>query len=210
MTKSLTKWFATALLGLSVLTVQAQEWVAGTHYRVISNPVPTADASKVEVVEAFGYWCPHCNSFEPMLAPWAKQVPEDVSFENMPVVFGRSHELLARAYYVAELLGIKEQVHQAVYDAVHLQRVRFRDAEQVADLFANYGADREKVLKEMNGFAVGMKLKMAGARAAGYEVQGVPSMIVNGKYIVSASEAGSNANMIKVVEHLIDKERAAQ
>ena len=209
MTNRLTQWFAAALLGLSALTVQAQEWVAGEHYRVISNPVPTADASKVEVVEAFGYWCPHCNAFEPMLAPWSKQLPADVSFENMPVVFSRSHELMARAYYVADLLGVKEKVHQAIYDALHLQRVRFRDAEQVADLFADYGVDRDRVLKEMSGFSVGMKLKMGASRAKGYEVQGVPSMIVNGKYIVSASEAGSNANMLKVVEHLIEKERAA-
>jgi thiol:disulfide interchange protein DsbA len=127
----------------------------------------------------------------------------------MPVVFSRSHELMARAYYVADLLGVKEKVHQAIYDALHLQRVRFRDAEQVADLFADYGVDRDRVLKEMSGFSVGMKLKMGASRAKGYEVQGVPSMIVNGKYIVSASEAGSNANMLKVVEHLIEKERAA-
>ncbi len=209
MTNRLTQWFAAALLGLSALAAQAQDWVAGEHYRVISNPVPTADASKVEVVEAFGYWCPHCNAFEPMLAPWSKQLPADVSFENMPVVFSRSHELLARAYYAADLLGIKEQVHQPIFDALHMQRVRFRDAEQIADLFAQYGAERDKVLKEMNGFSVGMKLKMGASRAKSYEVQGVPSMIVNGKYIVSASEAGSNANMLEVVEYLIDKERAS-
>jgi len=210
MLKGISTWAVALVFGLSALTAQAEDWVAGTHYRVIASPMPTADANKVEVVEAFGYWCPHCNAFEPMLAPWVKELPADVSFENMPVVFSRSHELMARAYYVAELLGIKEQVHQAIYDAIHLQRVRFRDAEQVADLFANYGADRDKVLKEMNGFSVGMKIKMGSSRVKGYEVQGVPSMIVNGKYIVSATEAGSNANMLKVVEHLIEKERSAK
>lgn len=208
MTKSLSKWVAATLLSLVSLTALAQDWVAGQHYRVIANPVPTADANKIEVVEAFGYWCPHCNAFEPMLAPWAEQLPDDVTFENMPVVFSRSHELLARAYYVADVLGVKDKVHQAIYDALHLQRARLRDAEQIADLFADYGVDRDKVLKEMNGFSVGMKLKMGASRVKGYEVQGVPSLIVNGKYIVSASEAGSNANMLKVVEHLIEKERA--
>ncbi|HSG03107.1 MAG TPA: thiol:disulfide interchange protein DsbA/DsbL [Marinobacterium sp.] len=209
MQNAMSKWMMALVLGLGAITAQAQDWVAGTHYRVIANPMPTADADKVEVVEAFGYWCPHCNSFEPMLASWTKTLPDDVTFEHMPVIFSRSHELMARAYYVAELLGIKEQVHQAIYDAIHLQRVRFRDAEQIADLFANYGADRDKVLKEMNGFSVGMKLKMGSSRTKGYEVQGVPSLIVNGKYIVSAGEAGSNTNMMKVVEYLIDKERSA-
>lgn len=209
MTKSFSKWFAVLAITLASLGAQAEDWVAGKHYRVIATPVPTADANKIEVVEAFGYWCPHCNAFEPMLAPWTKTLSEDVTFENMPVVFSRSHELMARAYYVADLLGVKEKVHQAIYDALHLQRVRFRDAEQVADLFADYGVDRDKVLKEMNGFSVGMKLKMGASRSKGYEVQGVPSLIVNGKYIVSASEAGSNANMLRVVEYLIEKERSA-
>lgn len=209
MLKTASKWAAACLIGVAALSVQAQDWVAGTHYRVIATPMPTADATKVEVVEAFGYWCPHCNAFEPMLAPWAKTLADDVSFENMPVVFSRSHELMARAYYVADLMGVKETVHQPIYDALHLQRKRFRDADDIADLFAEYGVDRNEVLKQMNSFAVNMKLKMGDSRSKGYEVQGVPSMVVNGKYIVSASEAGSNANMLKVVEHLIEKERSA-
>jgi len=209
MFKTASKWAVACVISLATLTVQAQDWVAGTHYRVIASPMPTADTAKVEVVEAFGYWCPHCNAFEPMLAPWSKTLADDVSFENMPVVFSRSHELMARAYYVADLMGIKEAVHQPIYDALHLQRKRFRDADDIADLFAEYGANRDEVLKQMNSFAVNMKLKMGASRSKGYEVQGVPSMIVNGKYIVSASEAGSNANMLKVVEHLIAKERSA-
>lgn len=209
MLKTASKWAAACLIGVAALSVQAQDWVAGTHYRVIATPMPTVDATKVEVVEAFGYWCPHCNAFEPMLAPWAKTLADDVSFENMPVVFSRSHELMARAYYVADLMGVKETVHQPIYDALHLQRKRFRDADDIADLFAEYGVDRNEVLKQMNSFAVNMKLKMGDSRSKGYEVQGVPSMVVNGKYIVSASEAGSNANMLKVVEHLIEKERSA-
>jgi protein dithiol oxidoreductase (disulfide-forming) len=209
MFKTASKWAVACVISAAALTVQAQEWVAGTHYRVIASPMPTADTAKVEVVEAFGYWCPHCNAFEPMLAPWSKTLADDVSFENMPVVFSRSHELMARAYYVADLMGIKETVHQPIYDALHMQRKRFRDADDIADLFAEYGANRDEVLKQMNSFAVNMKLKMGTSRAKGYEVQGVPSMIVNGKYIVSASEAGSNANMLKVVEHLIAKERSA-
>lgn len=207
MFKRFVKLAPLVILSLFSSLASAQNWVAGEHYEVISSPVPTADSSKIEVVEAFGYLCPHCNSFEPLLHAWIQELPEDVSFENMPVVFGRSWEPMARAYYVAELMGVKDKVHQAIYDAVHLQRQRFSDAEDLAELFADYGVDQAEFIKQYNSFAVGMKLKQSDSRMRGYQISGVPSMIVNGKYVVSASTAGSHENVLKVVEHLIDQER---
>ena len=201
------KWLCVMVLSLMASFAVAQDWVADQHYKVIPTPVPTADASKIEVVEAFGYLCPHCNSFEPLLHAWTEQLAEDVTFENLPVVFGRSWEPMARAYYVAELMGVTEQVHQAIYDAVHLQRKRFNDAEDLAELFADYGVDEAEFIKQYNSFAVGMKLKQGESRLRGYQVNGVPSLIVNGKYLVSSSTAGSNENMLKVVEYLIEQER---
>ena len=92
--------FAVAVLSLGATLAHATDWKAGEHYTVLKQPVPTADANKIEVVEAFGYSCPHCNAFEPMLHAWSQNLADDVTFENMPVVFGRSWEPLARAYYV--------------------------------------------------------------------------------------------------------------
>ncbi len=202
--------FAAALLALGSTVAVAADWKANEHYKVLPQPVPTADASKVEVVEAFGYLCPHCNAFEPMLHSWSENLASDVTFENMPVVFGRSWEPLARAYYVSKLLGVKEKTHQALFDAIHLQRERIRGPEDLAKIFANYCVDEATFMKQYNSFAVGMQLKQGDARMRGYQVQGVPSLIVNGKYLISSDMVGSHENMLKVADYLIEKERSAK
>ncbi|NRP95027.1 Thiol:disulfide interchange protein DsbA precursor [Marinobacterium sp. xm-g-59] len=202
--------FAVAVLSLSATLAHATEWKAGEHYTVLKQPVPTADSSKIEVVEAFGYSCPHCNAFEPMLHAWSQKLADDVTFENMPVVFGRSWEPLARAYYVGKLLGVKDKVHQAMFDAIHVERRRFRSPEDIAEVFEEHGVSKQDFLKTYNSFAVGMQLKQSDARVRGYQIQGVPSIIVNGKYLVTSTLTGSHANMLKVAEHLIEKERNAQ
>lgn len=202
-----------ALLALcfsaSAVTAQAQ-YEEGVHYERITRPVPTADPQRIEVTEMFGYLCPHCNSFEPLLKHWSKNRPADVDLVKVPVVFGRSWEPFARAYYVADLLGKVDETHQAMFDAIHLQRKRLRSEEDLAAFYADFNIPAAEFNKQYNSFAVNMKLKQGDAKARGYEITGVPTMIVNGKYRISASSAGGHKEMLQVVDYLIEQERAAQ
>lgn len=194
------------LIGAS-LVAQAEEFEAGKHYEVLPTAVKTADPSKVEVTEMFGYPCPHCNTFEPLLKNWVKQQADGVDFKRIPVVFGRSWEPMARAYYTAELLDEVEKTHQAMFDAVHLQRKRFRDLDALADHYADLGVDRAKFEKTFNSFAVNTKLNQGDSKVRSYQIDGVPSMVVNGKYRITAAMAGGQQQMLKVVDYLIKKEQ---
>lgn len=195
---------------LAALPAWAEEYRANQHYFELPFPVKTVDENKIEVTEAFGYLCPHCNTFEPLLSSWREKKADDVAFVGLPVVFGRSWEPLARAYYVAELSDKVEDTHQPMFDAIHLQRKRLRTAEDLAEFYADLGLPEEKFNKLYDSFAVNMKLKQGDAKLRGYEVTSVPSMIVNGKYRVTADSAGSHKQMLEVVDYLIEKERAAQ
>ncbi|MBP0049468.1 thiol:disulfide interchange protein DsbA/DsbL [Marinobacterium sp. AK62] len=207
----LKKWFAALSLALlASVTAQAEEYRANVHYFELPFPVKTQSEETIEVTEAFGYLCPHCNSFEPLLSNWRKAQPEDVSFVGLPVVFGRSWEPLARAYYVAELSDKVEDTHQAMFDAIHLQRKRFRGEDDLAGFYADFGLPEDKFKKLYDSFAVNMKLKQGEAKLRGYEVTGVPAMVVNGKYRVTAQSAGGHKQMLDVVDYLVEKERAAQ
>ncbi|MGB0466054.1 MAG: thiol:disulfide interchange protein DsbA/DsbL [Pontibacterium sp.] len=186
----------------------AEKFQEGVHYEALSFPVKTADASRVEVVEAFGYPCPHCNTFEPLVQRWEHSLAEDVTFSRLPVVFGRSWEPMARAYYSADLLKVVDKTHQAMFNAVHIERRRFSNKEQVADFYGNLGVDKAKFSKMYNSFAVNMKLKQGDSKVRGYGITGVPSMVVNGKYRITAQMAGSPAKMLEVVDYLVAKERS--
>lgn len=205
----LKKWLLTLSLSLFASSSWAQEYRAGEDYFELPFPVKTGSVDRVEVVEAFGYPCPHCNSFEPLLEHWRKQQADDVEFVGLPVVFGRSWEPLARAYYVAELSGKVEQTHQAMFDAIHIERKRFPDVDALAEFYSPLGIEKSEFTKLYDSFAVNMKLKQGESKLRGYEITGVPAMVVNGKYRVTAASAGSHQKMLEVVDYLVERERTA-
>ncbi len=199
---------AALAIGLAFSTAHAADYVAGKDYIELPTAVKTSDPTRVEVTEMFGYPCPHCNSFEPLLSTWEKK-QDDINFQRVPVVFGRSWEAPARAYYTAELLDKVDETHQAMFDAIHIQRKRLNSVEAMANFYASLGVDKEKFEKTYNSFAVNMKLNQGDSKVRSYQVDGVPSMVVNGKYRVTAGTAGGQANMLDVVDFLVAKEQAA-
>ncbi|WP_370277482.1 thiol:disulfide interchange protein DsbA/DsbL [Pontibacterium sp.] len=209
MLKKLGMMLVALVLPLVSGVATAEQFKEGVHYVSLPFPVKTSDESRVEVVEAFGYPCPHCNSFEPLIQNWEKKKADDVNFVRIPVVFGRSWEPFARAYYSSELMKTVEKTHVPTFNAVHVERRRFRNKEQLADFYGQLGVDKAKFSKMFDSFAVTMKLRQGDSKIRGYGVDGVPSMVVNGKYRITAQMAGSHQKMLEVVDFLVEKERKA-
>jgi len=198
-------------LSLSLLTVgHAQAlFQEGTDYKRLANPQPPiTENGKVEVVEAFSYHCPHCYRFEPAIQAWAAQQPEHVELIHLPVVFRADWEPGARAYYIAETLGILDQTHEAFFRALHDQGRTFRSEDQLAAFFADFGVARETFDKVNESFELDTKLRRAQELARRYRVMGVPMVIVNGKYEVTGSMAGSLERMLAIIDFLIAQEAA--
>ncbi len=181
----------------------------GEHYDLIDPALRTANPDKIEVTEFFWYGCGHCYTFEPMIGQWKKTLAEDVEFNPSPAMWNAAMELHARAFYAAEVLGVGETMHPALFQAMNVDRKRLQSAEEVADLFEANGVAREDFDKAFNSFGVSSQVRQANSRARAAKVTGTPSMMVNGKYFVSTRKAGSQANMLKLVDYLIEKERAA-
>lgn len=206
------KKFLTALVVALCLPIaaQAEDYSPGNGYTLIKNPVRTANPDKIEVLEIFWYGCPHCFRLEPLTQAWKKNIAPDVDFSFMPAVFGRSWEAHARAYYVSQLLGIEEKTHENLFNAIHIDKRRLNSKDALAKFFADYGVNEATFSKQYNSFAVNSRLKQGDSKIRAYGVQGVPGLIVNGKYLVSARTAGGNANIYPVVDFLIEKERQAK
>ncbi len=202
-------FISSAVLAEGAKESESVEWVAGKHYKVLPYAVRTRDASKVEVVELFWYGCPHCYKFNPMVHHWSEGLADDVDFWLSPATFGKAWVVHAQAFYAAEVLGIQEKMHQPLFDAIIRDRKPLGSESELAKFFANYGVDPKDFKKAYNSFSVKSMVDQANARGRSYRATGVPALIVNGKYRVSASEAGSNENMLKVVDFLIAKEKGA-
>lgn len=199
--------FFACLLLIMPFAVNAQTFVAGTHYDVLETPVRTRDAGKVEVVEVFWYGCSHCYSFEPFVKQWKKSKPDYVDFWSSPAIWNDTMKLHARAFYVAKALDVFDKLHDPLFTTLVVERKRLSSQSQIEDLFADYGVDREQFKKTFNSFSVNSQVSQADARARSYKVTGTPEVIVNGKYRVSGRSAGGQAKMMEVVDFLVDLER---
>ncbi|WP_101758707.1 thiol:disulfide interchange protein DsbA/DsbL [Oceanicoccus sp. KOV_DT_Chl] len=191
-----------------VMAVAQEQYVAGKNYIVLDQPVRTRDSSKVEVVELFWYGCSHCYAFEPLIKQWKKQQPADVDFWQSPAMWNGAMKTHAQMFFATETMGVRDKVHDAIFTAMNVERKRFANVAEIADFLADYDVDPQQFTKTFNSFSVNSQVKQADARARSYKISGTPEVVVNGKYRVSASLAGGQAEMLKVVDFLVNKERA--
>ena len=204
---------AKAPASTAVNTADTAERVAssGERYIRVAQPVRTANPQKIEVTEVFWYGCSHCFDFDPMLEAWAKQLPADVEFRRSPAMWNELMVVHAKAFYTAEALGVIEQLHTPLFNAINVDRNPLRDSAAIEKLFlAHSDVDAEKFRKTFDSFGVNSQVKQADARARAYGIAGTPELIINGKYRVTGRSAGGKAEMLKVAEELIAKERAAK
>jgi len=189
------------------------EPVAGTDYLLIENGQPFQPAAgKIEVAEIFGYVCPACAAFQPLIGPWKAGLPSDVNFVYVPAMFGGTWDNYARAFYAAQSMGLQEKTHEALYSAIHAEQTlkgeRGRDSvEDIAAFYGKHGADAKQFASTMSSFAVNAKTNAAKQFAQRSQITGTPSVIVSGKYLVKGK---SFPDMLRIADHLIARERAAK
>jgi len=208
--KNPVKFVLALLVLLGATSAFAAQFTEGKEYLALKNPQPTADASRIEVVELFWYGCPHCYRLEPFVHEWLQNKPEDVTFIRMPAILGKGWEPLAKGYFTAELLGVLDRVHSELFAAIHEKKHKLNDEQAIREFFVAQGVAEKDFDRMFNSFAVAVKVNNARLMTSRYAITGVPTLIVNGKYATSASQAGSNEAIIKVVDYLVSRERTAR
>jgi protein dithiol oxidoreductase (disulfide-forming) len=201
-----------ALLVFSILFIFnsmacAETYEEGKHYKRIDQP-KTIDSDKVEVLEFFWYGCPHCYSFEPYINKWKKNKPENVEFVRVPATFQPLWILHARAYYALQMIGVGEEIHPKFFNEIHNKKNYMKTIDALTVFVQKFGVKRSEFIDAMNSFTVETQIRKATKVVTDYNLKGVPAIAVNGKYLISASMAGSYDNMIKIMNYLIVKESA--
>jgi len=202
------------LLGLALWVMFSSSAIAqlafveGSDYERISPAVKTSQPDKVVVTEIFWYGCPHCFRFEPYVEKWSAELPEGVVFEQVPSTLNPPWTEHARAYYAFQLMGVLEKTHRAFFDAIHLKRQRMTNLDAIAEFVADLGLDEKAFRQYFRSFPVDSQVRKNLQKEKLYGHNGVPAVIVNGKFLVSASLAGSNERMIQIMNFLVAQELA--
>jgi thiol:disulfide interchange protein DsbA len=212
LSKSKRTLLSAAALGLAISFsglsgAQSPKIEEGFDYRILPTPQPLESKSKVEVIEFFWYGCPHCYDFEPELNAWLKRQPKDVIFRKVPVAFRDDFMPHSQLFYALEAMGKGDALNDKVMYAMHKENKRLMTENEIADWAASQGIDRNTFLATYRSFAVVSKARAARQMADAYRIDGVPTVVMQGRYVTSPSIAGTKAKAISVMEHLEQKIR---
>jgi len=161
-------------------------------YRLLNPPQPAASGQKVEVLEFFWYGCPHCYHLQGPLEAWLKTKPADVEYKRVPAAFNEAWLQLARVYYTLDAMGLVDKLHQQVFTAIHEKgaldpRMLLRDPKPLFDWVASKGVDRQKFIDVYNSFAVKSRTQRTLELTRNYDIQGTPTVVVDGRYVTAPS-----------------------
>lgn len=199
----------TALLPLACTAADAPKYEFNTHYKAVRQPQPTADPSKIEVMEVFSYGCPHCMQFEPYLEKWLAKKPADVAFVRLPHTLGAPAGIIRnKAMYTAQMLGVLEPFHRALFGAIHGQSKLMSTVEEVRGLFVqSTGLKAEDFDGAYGGFAVDSKFRIGENTIREMGIASVPTVVVEGKYYASPRTGGGFPEVLAITDFLVEQAR---
>lgn len=200
------RWFTSVLLFVSAAAF-AQ---GGGGFTTLNPSQPAGADSVVEVREFFSYACPACATFEPRLEAWLKQAPEQVNVVRVPVVFSEGWKPFAQAYYAAESLDVLDRTHQQLFEALHEKGRKFRNSKDLIKFFVEQGVQQEQAEGAFQSFRVDMQLRQGAQALRNYRIESTPTVVVNGKYVVTPRTAGGHDGMVTVIDRLVQQELAAR
>lgn len=191
---------------LTASDANLDEIVEGEHYQLIENP-RRIRGDQIEVMEFFSYACVHCYNFDPLIKEWA-EARDDITLVQTPAIANEYWRLLGRHYYTLQAMDAPEENHMRAFRAIHEARQAFNGPEKMIQFAESSGLDRENYEKAFNSTEVSNALNRADQMARRLRVAAVPTIIVQGKYLVRTTSTVGPRRMLQVIDYLVAKEQA--
>lgn len=188
-------WLALACIAWPA---SAQQIKRDVDYREIAQQ-PVASGERIDVIDFFFYGCQYCNELLPRIERWRKRKPDDVVFRHMPVVRHDSWMPLAKTYFTLEAMGEIERLHSAVYHSHHVEGLYMSQEKVISEWAVKHGLDRDKFMAIYGSDETRQKVDRARKLTADYDIQGTPSLVVDGKYLTD----GSSSKTIDILDGMI-------
>lgn len=183
---------------------------AGVDYQVMKGRQPDArsSAEKIEVLEFFWYGCPHCKDFDPILQAWIQKQKSGLIFKRVPVAFQAALAPHQRLYHALDALGIAEQMTPKIFKAVLVDGNALLTLEAQADFVAKNGIDKDKYISAYHSFSAVNAVQRDNKLLTDYAIDGVPAIVVQGKYKTSPSMTKDFQRLIQTLDFIVAQVRA--
>ncbi len=195
------KLFALFSMLMLSLTANAAQFKEGEHYKVLDLEA----SSKPVVTEFFSFYCPHCNSFEPVIQQLKKQLPEGVKLQKNHVSFmgGKMGPSMSKAFATMVALKIEDKMVPVMFNRIHNMRKAPRDDAELRQIFLDEGVDANKFDSAFKGFAVDSMIRRMDKQFSDSGLTGVPAVIVNNNYQVQAQSIKTTDEYFALVNYLL-------
>ncbi|WEM42278.1 thiol:disulfide interchange protein DsbA/DsbL [Photobacterium sp. DA100] len=197
------KILAFASVALLSLSVQAAKFTEGDYYKVLDLP----KSSSPVVTEFFSFYCPHCNSFEPIIQQLKKNLPDNAKLQKNHVSFmgGAMGKSMSKAYATSVVLGVEDKMTPVLFARVHDMQKPPRNDNELRQIFLDEGVSAEDFDGAFNSFAVNSMVNRFNKAFQDSGLTGVPAIIVNNKYQVEAGKVKSIDEYFELVNYLLTK-----
>ena len=181
------KWFVALVLGFFSFAALATPTLPqnGVEYLTLDNPQPTGTGNKIEVIEFFGYFCSVCNEFEPAFKDWMNQQGSNIVFKRVAVSFSDASVSQQKLFYTLDAMGRLEELHPKIFYAMHVERMPFRNDEQIFDFIEKNGVNRDQFMEIYKSSAIKSYTPAATQLQALFKIDSVPTLVIDGRYVTS-------------------------
>jgi thiol:disulfide interchange protein DsbA len=200
-------WVLGVLLATACAVAHAQP-VAGRDYQELSPPRPVSTGERIEVIEFFYYGCPVCYEAQPHIARWLMRAGPGLALVRVPAVFTESSESFARTFYALGAMNHVARLHWPVYDNHHFDGRQLSEEKNIVAWVGANGVDAARFAELWRSDAVKAQIDAAKKALVTYDIKGVPSFVVDGRYVTSARMAGGVKEVMAVVDHLVARAAA--
>ena len=197
----------------AVPAAESYAWESGVNYQVLGRPQTTpVPKGKIEVAEVFWYGCGHCYALDPTLESWKQKKPAYIEFVRIPVIWGPIQRQHAKLFYTLQKLG-RDDLHTKVFDAIHQggKVLAAQTDEQARALqlafFKEQGISEQQFNDAYDSAEVATNVDRAERLTARYEVASVPTMVVQGAYSTSVTQAGDEKKLLTLINDLAAREQ---
>lgn len=193
-------------LATFLILITSSSYVFAQKYVQISTE-KQQESKSIIIYEFFWYGCPHCYNLEPTMERIEADLDKDTKIVKLPVALRDSWIPHAKLYYALQQMGKIDEVHNLIFEEIHLEDNRLNTEQQMVDFLGKHGIDTNKFIEKYNSFGTEARIKKASNLAKKYQINSVPTIIVNGKYLTSGSYVSSYDELYSVVNLLIERER---
>ncbi|MFP1767478.1 thiol:disulfide interchange protein DsbA [Lonsdalea quercina] len=168
---------------IMAFSASAADFSEGKQFVTLDKPA----TQEPQVLEFFSFYCPHCYQFSQIYhIPDAiqKALPAGTKMVKYHVDFlGPLGKNLTEAWAVAIALGVEDKISPLMFDAVQKTQT-MQKPEDIRNVFISAGVKGEDYDSALNSFVVKSLVVQQEKAAADLQLRGVPSLFVNGKYMV--------------------------